>query len=272
MAMKDFRVLGDSKKCTYVCMFVCVPLGGNAKTRSVSYTMHCAQEPLVLYWVITSDACQDLICRLQIKPLRCACSLCLCSAGPHCFVIRIFALAGPRSRSLPSCLLRAMHRRLLSLQLLYSLCCSASLQCARDVGFLCTLLQMPSACHHGRGHSHPPHTLGGKKVRILSECLPLLLTRPSSHGGSQCPCPLVSHFQVSLDLQELKRNVLFFCQYLLPGVRNHGILTRQSLCLCFMYSRRDGVFQVVDYFYIEHNNFIGCNLLCLPKSRGRIKV
>lgn len=122
------------------------------------------------------------------------------------------------------------------------------------------------------GHSHPPHTLGGKKVRVLSECLPLLLTRPSSHGGSQCPCPLVSHFQVSLDLQELKRNVLFFQQYLLPGVKNHGMLTRQSLCLCFTYSRQDDVFQVVDYFHIEHNNFIDFSLPCLPKNRVRIKV
>lgn len=54
------------------------------------------------------------------------------------------------------------------------------------------------------------------------------------------------------------REMFFFWQHLLSGVRNHFMLTSYGLRLCFVYSRWDDILQIVDFFhFVQHNNLIG---------------
>ena len=113
---------------------------------------------------------QYLISRLQIKPTRCASSLCPCSTSLYHFVVSIFALADPWSCSLPSFLCKVIHRFLPSLKMFYSHYCSASLpwvwtSCAFSSKY-------PLLDYHGGGTFPASSYPDGKKVRVLYECFP----------------------------------------------------------------------------------------------------
>lgn len=214
--------------CMHVYTFLCDHLGSNAKNTSCYFCNALCTGATVLILInvdilidiliynilfivpITRDKCQYLISRLQIKLLTvCALSvamLCL----PPVLCVSIFALASSWSCSLPSCLLRTIHRLLLSLSLLYSHCCSASPQCAGIWTSCAFSSKCPLLDYRGGGHSHPPHSLGGKKVRVLSECFPFLLIWPFSHGSAQCPCsPCISLLSISWSTRVEEKYSLF---------------------------------------------------------------
>lgn len=161
--------------------------------------------------VVTSANISSL--RRQTTSLKCACSPGQCSACLPCFDVSSLTSAGLQPHSLPKFPSQGnMHPAYIPIAVLFPLlfCKPPALQ---GIRISCAFSPRCPLLDYLGGGGHPyPHPLGGKKVRALSGCLPLPLTRLSSLGCLWCPCPLLSHFQVCLDRQELKRNVLFFWQ------------------------------------------------------------
>lgn len=108
------------------------------------------------------------------------------------------------------------------------------------------------------GQSHPPCTLGGKKVRVLSEWF-----SPTSYVPFVLRLFTGPHFFPLFYLTSKYpssyrswRQMFSFSGNILLGVRNHFMLTRQSLCLCFGYSRWGEIFQTVAFFILRNTKIL----------------